>query len=371
MALMFQRLARNFVKNGYFPTDEDTIARVLAALQPAEGPMRILDPCAGEGVALAETAHWLGQAGAAVESFGVEYDAERAWHAKTLLGRCLHADLMDTVISPRAFGLLWFNPPYGDLVSDQAGASAARWKGRKRLEKLFYERSAGTLQFGGIMVCIIPAYSLDVDLSAWIARHFTQVRVFRAATDQFQQVVVLGVRKRSTEGVDKALQEQLRAIGQGNQVPDVLPEEWMEPPYPVPAAQAGGNTLKFMSIRLDGPQLAEEVSRGGNLWERFGLTFQTCARPHRRPLRALSRWHLALALSAGQISGAVKASDGRLYLVRGDTHKEKDVRVEHEVNEQTGSVRETRIHTDKFVPMIRAIDFTPDSDTFGSILTIR
>jgi len=49
MALMFPRLARNFVKNGYFPTDEPTLERALAALAPTDGPMCILDPCAGEG----------------------------------------------------------------------------------------------------------------------------------------------------------------------------------------------------------------------------------------------------------------------------------------------------------------------------------
>jgi hypothetical protein len=61
MALMFPRLARNFVKNGYFPTDEPTLERALAALAPTDGPMCILDPCAGEGVAIAEAAHALGR----------------------------------------------------------------------------------------------------------------------------------------------------------------------------------------------------------------------------------------------------------------------------------------------------------------------
>ena len=61
MALMFPRLARNFVKNGYFPTDEPTLERALNALMPSDGPMCILDPCAGEGVAIAEAAHALGR----------------------------------------------------------------------------------------------------------------------------------------------------------------------------------------------------------------------------------------------------------------------------------------------------------------------
>ncbi|HCF0184274.1 TPA: class I SAM-dependent methyltransferase, partial [Pseudomonas aeruginosa] len=54
MALMFPRLARNFAKNGYYPTDEPTLERALNALMPSDGPMCILDPCAGEGVAIAE-----------------------------------------------------------------------------------------------------------------------------------------------------------------------------------------------------------------------------------------------------------------------------------------------------------------------------
>lgn len=46
MALMFSRLARNFARNGYYPTDELTLERTLQALVPATtGRMRILDPC--------------------------------------------------------------------------------------------------------------------------------------------------------------------------------------------------------------------------------------------------------------------------------------------------------------------------------------
>src|SRR3546814_4493915 len=50
MALMFPRLARNFIRNGYFPTDEPTLERALSALAPSPGAMSILDPCAGEEI---------------------------------------------------------------------------------------------------------------------------------------------------------------------------------------------------------------------------------------------------------------------------------------------------------------------------------
>lgn len=56
MALIFSRLAHNFVKAGYFPTDEVTLERIgqMLRLAPA-GNVRMLDPCCGEGTALADT----------------------------------------------------------------------------------------------------------------------------------------------------------------------------------------------------------------------------------------------------------------------------------------------------------------------------
>lgn len=48
---------------------------------------------------------------------------------------------MDTMISRQAFGLLWLNPPYGDLARDTSGNLGYEGKGRARLEKLFYQRT--------------------------------------------------------------------------------------------------------------------------------------------------------------------------------------------------------------------------------------
>ncbi len=185
MALMFPRLARNFVKNGYFPTDEPTLERALAALAPAEssnGPLCIIDPCAGEGVAIAEAAHALGRE--QVQAFAVEYEAERARHARQLVDRCIHGDLMDTLISRQSFGLLWLNPPYGDLSKDTNGNVGYQGQGRARLEKLFYQKALPLLQYGGVLIYIVPHYVLDaelddpeltvrhVDLKAWMSQFY-------------------------------------------------------------------------------------------------------------------------------------------------------------------------------------------------------
>jgi len=68
----------------------------------------------------------------------------------------------------------------------------------------------------------------------------------------------------------------------------------------------------------------------------------------RPPARALSQWHLALALAAGAISGVVRSKTGRTLVVKGDTHKEKTLHQEFSERED-GSIAETRILTDKFV----------------------
>lgn len=206
MALMFQRIARNYVKDGYFPTDSDTIERVLSLLKPCKsGRMRIIDPCAGEGVALAECGQHLNDPEAdrtvesiTVESFGVEYHVDRAHQAKQLLTRCLCDDFQDTLITPRSFGLVWLNPPYGDLVSDNGQTGDSKRSGKKRLEKLFFQQSARLLQYGGVMVLIVPHYRLDHEFRKWIAAGFDRVQVYLAPEQQFKQAVVLGIRKRTT-----------------------------------------------------------------------------------------------------------------------------------------------------------------------------
>jgi hypothetical protein len=49
MALMFQRLARNFIKNGCFPTDEETTALILAVVVPSDDPRSVLWRRSGVG----------------------------------------------------------------------------------------------------------------------------------------------------------------------------------------------------------------------------------------------------------------------------------------------------------------------------------
>ena len=242
MALMFQRLARNFAANGYYPTDESTIERILSMLRPSpQGTMKLIDPCAGEGVALAECKHHLGADRA--EAFGVELHKERAWNAKEILDRVIHGDFQETTISYRRFGLLWFNPPYGDLVSDQAAMGDPDGKGRQRLEKLFYHRAYRLLQPGGVMVLIVPHYSIDKEYAGWIAGHFERVEAFLSPEQRFKQAVVVGVRANAWQSGDAAKRVRLRLERLSRGEADTLPESWDGEPYEIPEDKGAGGGI--------------------------------------------------------------------------------------------------------------------------------
>jgi tRNA1(Val) A37 N6-methylase TrmN6 len=374
MALIHPRVARNFIKNGYFPTDEPTLERIASALEPAVpgGTLRALDPCCGEGAALQTLANHLQACGALVNSFGVELDEERAWHAKTLLGTVAHADVHDVRISERSFGLLFLNPPYGDLVADAAHTGSAKEGGRQRHEKIFCRRSFNLLQPGGVLVLIVPYYVLDADLSTMIARHFERVQVFMSPEQQFKQCVLFGV-KRRPGSPDAALVKRLVAFAEG-EGQQALPEHWPEEPYLIPATREG-EELAFSVLRLDARQLASELAEDGSsalahhtLWPRFTQLMRRHDMQAKPPLRAMSDWHLALALAAGQIGGVVHTNDGRRLLIKGRTHKAKDTQIVRESGPD-GAITETRVLTDRFVTVIKAIELTP-GENLGRLVTI-
>lgn len=368
MALIFPRIAKNFIKNGYFPTDEQTLTAVATALDTDGAGVRIIDPCCGEGAALLAMKERLVETGASVTSFGIDVDEERAWHAKTVLDTVAHADVHDVRITDRSFGLLFLNPPYGDLVTDQAGTGDGK-HGRQRHEKIFCRRTFGMLQVGGVLVLIVPYYVLDAEMSTLIARHFERVQVFMAPEQQFKQCVLFGIKRRPGHP-EAALVKQLVAFGAGENHHE-LPSVWSQAPYVVPAFKPA-DEFAFTVVRLDARQLQCELDAGlakNSLWPRFDLHLMPKARDARPPLRAMTDWHLALALAAGQISGLVTSATGRQLLIKGRTHKTKDSQVTVEVDDK-GNATETRVLTDKFITVIRAIDMTPGPQ-LGRILTIQ
>ena len=229
--------------------------------------MRLFDPCCGEGAALAELGHRLSYEASVPErnmschTYGVEIDAERAGHARELLSNVIHNDINDCFVGRQQFSVLFLNPPYGETVSDKASISGAK---TERLEQRFFKDTVNSLVFGGILILIIPAYSLDKAFANRLIRHFDQLRVYRAQTDQFKQVVVMGVKKRVSDRVSSA--EINDIVTKGKDWTDVNPfPRTPDATYLVPSAP---DNPKLFSMTITGELLDLEPDLNG-VWPPF------------------------------------------------------------------------------------------------------
>ncbi len=361
MAMMHPRIAHNYLKDGYYPTDDKTLVGISHLLFVPPGHYRAIDPCCGEGHALRflrdQFLH-------PMHCYGVELDKNRAAIAQTQLDNVLNVNTFDCIVSANSMSFLFLNPPYGDVVTDHLGKTE---KGMNRLEVQFTRRCLVMLKREGVIALVIPFTSLQPAFCSYLARSIGDIRVYSAATDRFKQVVVMGVRRDMTGEQHRLTREQhqrlLVTIGSGENIAPSLPEQPITC-YRLPVIP--NTPCRFEVIQPDKTLLNQVFTEHKGLWHRFDSLFMQAshyAMP--RPLRKLSPWHLSLALAAGQISGHVVSNDGQHHLlVKGGTKK---------VQRTTKSADENTLITtkiDQFVPTIRAIDITP-GDNFGNIVVIQ
>lgn len=360
--LMHPRTAHNHADNGYFPTDAATLEGIAGRLDIAGGNIRIFDPCCGTGAALAVLAEHLSSCGAHCHSFGVELDSNRALEAAGMLDFVVQSDIENCILQPRTVGLLFLNPPYGFSTADNLSAERT-----KRLEEIFFNRTVPVLQEGGILVLIIPEAALTDRFTADIASRFTELRMYRAAVDTYRQLVIMGKAGRNIGKVLAKEQQQLLL-----QPEAAIPIHLADTDYWYEVPEATAKPFRPINRKVEAAGLSAELSSAGNqtLWPHFDRFFrEDAAMEKRRPLCALGKWHAALALAAGQVSGIVTASDGRRLLIKGSTHKTQ-VSSTEEVMKSDGSVDYVITNLDRFVPSIRAIDLTEGAG-FGDVLTIK
>jgi tRNA1(Val) A37 N6-methylase TrmN6 len=359
-ALIFQRVARNYACNGYYPTDAATLLGVFGALSfnPQTQHYRLLDPCCGEGSALAEIAHHVERRcknSTEVTSYGVEYASTRAREAKRHLDHVVHADIQACSISKRRFGLLFLNPPYGDLNSDSYEGAAGPHQGRNRLEKLFLEQCTPYLQSKGVLVYIIPDMALDRETLMTLTRDYTQLSIYKAPERRFRQLVIFGYRNGASvrESDEKAVAHFLD-IARRDKF-EVLPS-LSNMRYDVPGSMVRrDDKFQFLASRLNEDDIIEYLNANPGMWATFQHDFGQRNVIRQRPLKPLSPWHTALALAAGLIGGVVTSKDGLQMIVKGATRKVGVPRVTTDHNHETGVVTTTEEITESFSPSIRGV----------------
>ena len=98
-------------------------------------------------------------------------------------------------------------------------------------KKLFYQSALSLLQYGGVMVFIVPALRARRRAGRLADRHFAELRIYRAVETQFKQVVIFGRKVRQRDQVSMASRPRalLLQIGLGGVEAEELPERMAVP----------------------------------------------------------------------------------------------------------------------------------------------
>ncbi|HZC06234.1 MAG TPA: DUF6094 domain-containing protein [Ktedonobacterales bacterium] len=257
-------------------------------LAPHRAPtIRLLDPCAGKGRALALLAHLLQTpaqqctpsvapnehsvravafsdtpttdvaratecAVPTLELYGIEPNTERALEAQGRIPNLLATSFFTATLSEGGFQLAFVNPPY-DLEAETDTASAPRDSGngrgnsgvtgkRERLELRFLRRTTNKLAPDGVLVWIVPQRLLR-DGAKHLAERYRDLACWRfpdtpwrppdAREDQpatpmyaaFRQVVVLGIRRRTPLPADAETLERIERWADLGEALEPLPSD--------------------------------------------------------------------------------------------------------------------------------------------------
>lgn len=328
-------------KAGYYPTPESVCELLKKKITIEEGA-RLLDPCCGEGTALA------GMAIANTTTYGIELSHHRACEARKRLHQVLWGDALAEIrFSYQAFGLLFLNPPYDTLSTRDEKA--------QRFEARFLRQYTPAVQFGGFLVFVIP-YSIlaNHDCAQAISRHFAQVQVLAFPEDEFQafkQCIVFGERKRISDAQADLTKQRL--IELGNLGPEAFLEEATalesEAPTSIHIPTAKKPLGAFRATRLDPTTGIPAVRKAGVM--RGALEeLVPSQRNSIRPLAMLENGHLALMLAGGFMNGAVE-KDGKQLVIKGLVQKSSPIIGSKETT--GGGAITTR---DKYTPMVKVID---------------
>ena len=307
------RQDHNKIARGYYRTDDKTTQGICNALglKNPQQPAVLFDPCCGEGIVMQDLSRYLGNE---CVTYGVEIEGSRFLASNDRLARTLHGDSLYLIGSSSWAGLLYFNPPYG-TTKDRHDKSI-------RLEQLFWEAHASRLMPGGILVAVLPDY-LFYRESPRMAEYFSNFLekgssvVYRASTDQFKQIVVIGYRKTKAPGaaLDPDIDLRNLLLNPHAELPG-LPDAPLDAPFLIPAGhepdifRVNHLTQETVDVLLqkDGNRFAQDID---NM-----LKTEQAVTQKIRSVTQIREGHIPALLASGGLDGIVEDAHGR-FLVRG------------------------------------------------------
>lgn len=334
---------------GYFPTPETQLPMIASWLKMEnDNPqlLRVLDPCTGEGHALASLAEQLGKR---ITTYGIELSPQRAEAAGQQLDHVLNTAFENAVLTDETFSLIFLNPPYDGETSTGGG---------ERMEFTFLNASTKLLVRGGVLVYIIPETRVSEKIAKHLSGWYENLRCFRFTSEEyahFKQVVILGLRRmvyhqpsnRDVESVQcwtrglvyAGEQEIINEPGKSITVPTHTPlteiamgeGAYRIPPSPICGPRDAAFSFKFAPVSVE--DYLQAASKAAKTLEKSTAWLDLIPEtepPTIIPAITPKLGHVSMQVSGGLLgTNMVTSKDGRALLIKGGTEK-FTVRVDNE-----------------------------------------
>ena len=311
---------------GYYPTATQVVELLKTYFKPAESG-RLLDPCAGEGTAASILAKALN-----CQSWGAELSPARAALASEKMDRLFNAPWGSCHLTNESITLLFLNPPYSyDRLGDQ-----------KRLELEFLKSTTPKLVRGGALVYIVPHHLLgDLDVSTHLAGYYENLTVYRYPDTEFNQVIVLGLKRLKYKLPSS---EEIGEVRAWVEIEPPMLSAVVEPRYILPPSSdkgAGGQPVRFTRLDWQPEEIVDATQKRGVLSTKEWLDLLNPTRASgefKQPVMPLKKGHIAMMMASGMM-GTLRLNDddGKPMLVKG-----RVVKVTEKVEETTSRMARPR-----------------------------
>lgn len=278
------------LKLGYYPLPLPEARKLRNLLSFPSDPYSALDPCVGDGNALA-----ILTGDSLAECSAIELDSFRAEQASKLLKiKVIQGDALECHSRVDSLSFLYLNPPYDFEVGNT---------GNMRMEVVFLRHTGRWLRAGGVLVFIIPQAQLS-RCGSTLAEHFENIQVFRLSDPEalrFNQIAVLASRRpRDRRLQDKELQAQGRYLDMLSQKSDLplLPDE---PPVRLAIPPSPAITIEYRGLPLD--EIEDKLPESSAYRQIRGSLLRQPANITGRPLTPLHGGHVGLLCTAGMLNG--------------------------------------------------------------------
>lgn len=320
---------------GYYPAPPRAVAAALMHLDTARKPFSILDPCAGEGLALEQIANMTGGV-----PHGIELDSGRGAELKKRFDNALAPASAFGCKVVGSFDLLWLNPPYDDEIGGGGG----------RVERTWLDHWTAWLRPGGVLCFVVPDHVVGRygPTKDCLLERYEDVTVmpFPADVRRFREVVVFGYRRaKSAEADWDARYDELKSTPHDRA-------------YIVPS---GPGPRTFEKHELT----EEEVGRALAASKLQRLLEPPKEMPLPRPPLPLAKGHIAMLLASGHLDGIVRPDGEEPHVVRGTATKKQYLKEQAEDEHEDGSTTTKSVYAEKIVLKVRAVDKAGNLKTFA------